>query len=107
MKAVLAYSRNVTRDYLDFAALVTGTTEDRAMRSLMALDDQYRGLQTSSMRLEIAKALAAASPFDLEGLDLGRYKGLAPEWRDWRRTEQICRRFGTLLAERLMTEGAP
>ncbi len=106
IKAFLAYSRNATRDYLDFAALTTCSSQDQVLATLLKLDDQYRGLQTASVRLEVAKALASPRPFDLEETDLSRYKALAPEWHDWRRTEEICRRFGLLLGERLIAGGS-
>lgn len=102
MKAFLAYSRNTLRDYLDFAALATRATDDQTLGALLKLEEQYRGLQTASVRLEVAKALAGAAPFDLEETDLSRYKGLAPEWRDWRRAEAICRRWGLLLSEKIL-----
>jgi hypothetical protein len=106
IKAFLAYSRNAVRDYLDFAALSACLAEDRVLEVLLKLDDLYRGLQTASVGLEVAKALAGARPFDLESTDLSRYKALAAEWHDWRRTEQICRRFGLLLGQRLV-DGEP
>jgi hypothetical protein len=106
MKAWLAYSRNALRDYLDFAALSTRSTDERTLAALLELDEQYAGVQTSSVRLEVAKALAASLPFDLEQVDLSCYKGLAPEWRDWRHTEAICRRLGLLLAERIIGGGS-
>lgn len=105
IKAFLAYMRNALRDYLDFAALTTCTTEDTVLGALLALDDLYRGLQSSSVCLEVAKSLAAARPYDLEETDLSRYKGLDPAWHDWSRTENLCRRFGVLLGERLTDGG--
>jgi hypothetical protein len=106
IKAFLAYSRNAVRDYLDFAALAACMTEARVLDVLLRLDDLYHGIQTASVRLEVAKALAGARPFDLEATDLSRYKALTAEWHDWRRTEEICRRFGLLLGQRLIDEEA-
>ena len=63
MKAFLAYDRNTTRDYLDFAALSECAAEDVVLRSLLKLDTRYGGLQTDSVGLEVAKALCAAAPF--------------------------------------------
>ncbi|HEY3245283.1 MAG TPA: hypothetical protein VGM03_18225 [Phycisphaerae bacterium] len=101
MKGFMLYSRNALRDYVDFAALARCATESVVLDALGKLDDDYRGLQTQSLRLEVAKSLAAARPYDLESTDLSRYKGLVPEWREWRRTEGICRHFGALLGERI------
>jgi len=102
MKAYLAYSRNATRDYLDFAALSECATEDLVLSSLLKLERQYGELQTASICLEVAKALAQPEPYDLSATDLSRYKALAPEWQDWKKTEEICRRYGLLLGEKIV-----
>lgn len=104
MKAYLAYSRNATRDYLDFAALSECVGQDEVLASLLKLDDRYGELQTASVSLEVAKTLAKAEPFDLEEMDLSNYKALVSEWQDWRKIEKICRRFGVLLGERLISD---
>lgn len=106
IKAFLAYSRNAVRDYLDFAALSTLADEDSVLTSLLRLDVKYAGLQTSSIQLEVAKALTAALPYDLEGADLSRYLSLVLRRQDWTRTEGICRHFGVLFAERMFAEDA-
>jgi hypothetical protein len=104
MKALLAYSRNVVRDYLDFAALTTGAAEAYVLEALSNLDRLYGHLQTSSVALEVAKSLSKPEPIDLQGLDLTRYRALAPEWQDWRRTEQLCQHYGILFGQRLVGE---
>jgi hypothetical protein len=105
IKAYLAYARNATRDYLDFAALTTCATDDEVASVLWRLDELYEGVQQASVRLEVSKALSSASPFDLEGTDLTHYKGLAVEWQDWKRVAETCRRFGVRLAEKLVLGG--
>ncbi len=102
MKALLAYTRNTVRDYLDFAALTTCTEEAEVLEALDRLDPFYGHLQTSSVALEVAKSLSKAEPLDLQGLDLTRYRALAPEWLDWHRTEQICHHWGILFGQRLL-----
>lgn len=102
MKAYLAYSRNATRDYLDFAALSECIGQDGVLTALLKLDERYGELQTASVSLEVAKTLTKAEPFDLEEMDLSNYKALASEWQDWRKIEKICRRFGILLGEKLI-----
>jgi hypothetical protein len=102
MKAFLAYSRNVVRDYLDFAALTTCTDEAHVLEALGSLDRLYGHLQSSSAALEVAKTLSKPEPTDLQGADLSRYRALAPGWHDWRRTEQICQHFGVLFGQRLV-----
>ncbi len=102
MKAYLAYSRNATRDYLDFAALSECVSEDEVLSSMLKLDERYGELQTSSVGLEVAKSLTKAEPFDLEETDLSNYKALASDWQNWRKIDKICRRFGVLLGDKLI-----
>lgn len=90
------------RDYLDFAALSECTTEEKVLVGLMKLDERYGELQTNSVRLEVARTLAAPQPEDFLRVDLSDYKALASEWHDWKRTEEICRRFGILLGEKII-----
>lgn len=102
MKAYLTYSRNATRDFLDFAALSECVSEQEVLDSLLKLDFRYGELQTASVALEVAKALSEAAPFDLDEVDLRNYKTLSEEWRYWSKIETICNRFGVLLGEKLV-----
>ncbi len=102
MKAFLAYDRRVTRDFLDFAALSDQMLEREVVDSLLKLDMRYGELQTASVGLEVAKALSAAAPFDLNEAELPAYKGLAPKWHNWEATRGICHRFGVALGESLL-----
>ena len=102
MKAFLAYDRNATRDYLDFAALSECASPEAVLDSLLKLDIRYGSLQTASAALEVAKALCAAAPFDLDELELPRYKGLTAKWHRWETTRALCQRFGVLLGEALV-----
>ena len=105
MKAFLACDRNATRDYLDFAALSECVSEAAVLQSLLKLDARYGGLQTASVALEVAKALSAAAPFDLDESELPHYKGLTEKWRRWETTRILCQRFGALLGEVLVRGG--
>jgi len=105
MKAFLAYDRNATRDYLDFAALTECAAPQSVLDALMKLDARYGALQTASVGLEVAKALCAAAPFDLDESELPRYKGLTEKWHRWETTRAICHRFGVLLGEALVQGG--
>lgn len=102
MKALLSYQRKTVRDFLDFAALSECTSEEEVLSSLLKLDDRYGELQTNSLRLEVARTLADPKPTDISNVDLSYYKGLAPEWHNWSRTENICRKFGLLLSEKII-----
>jgi hypothetical protein len=102
MKAFLAYQRKTVRDFLDFAALTTCTNNEEVIASLLKLDERYGETQTNSVRLEVARNFANPNPIDLENVDLSHYKALAAEWQDWKRTADICRKFGILLGERIL-----
>jgi hypothetical protein len=102
MKAFLAYDRNATRDFLDFAALSERLSESQALGSLLKLDERYGELQSASVALEVAKALSAAAPYDLNEAELPSYKGLVPKWHNWPVPRDICQRFGGLLGEALL-----
>lgn len=105
MKAFLAYDRNVTRDYLDFAALTECASAEATLESLLKLDPHYGGLQTASVALEVAKALSAAAPYDLNEADLPHYKGLVGKWNRREAMRDICQRFGVLLGDALIQGG--
>ncbi len=105
MKAFLAYDRNATRDYLDFAALTECAAPHGTLDALLKLDARYGALQTASVGLEVAKALCAVTPFDLDESELPRYKGLTEKWHRWEATRAICQRFGVQLGEALVQGG--
>ncbi len=102
MKAFLCYDRNATRDYLDFAALSECASPQAVLKALLKLDTRYGSLQSNSVGLEVAKALCAATPFDLDELELPLYKGLGEKWHRWEATRTICHHFGVLLGEALV-----
>jgi hypothetical protein len=102
MKAFLAYNRGVTRDFLDFAALSQCVSEGEVLDSLLKLDKRYAEVQASSVALEVAKALSAAAPFDLNEAELPQYKALDQKWHKWDATCSICHRYGVLLGQALM-----
>ena len=102
MKAFLSYQRKTVRDFLDFAALSECTSETEVIDSLMKLDERYGELQTNSVRLEVARTLADPKPTDFTKVNLSHYKALAPEWQDWKRTEEICKKYGFLLSEKII-----
>jgi len=102
MKAVLAYRRGATRDFLDFAALAETAGVPETEASLRRIDERYGSLQTTSVALGVAKALTAASPTDLDGVDLPNYKGLRGPWHDWTRVVTSCQFFGKRLGEWLV-----
>lgn len=102
MKAYMAYSRNATRDYVDFAALAAVAGDEGAVVSLLKSDQRYGHLQAHSVAYSIARALASPDPRDLSEIDLSNYKGLVDPWRDWSQVAEACRRIGILLGQRLV-----
>jgi hypothetical protein len=104
MKAYLAYSRRATRDFVDFAALAACTDDTAALETLLRSDSRYGELQTDSVSLEIAKALAEPQPYDLDSIDLRAYKAIQKPWDDWQHVSGICKKLGILFAERLLSE---
>ena len=104
MKAFLAYSRQTTRDFLDFAALTECLAEKEVLGSLLKLEQRYGETQTASVALEVAKSLSACAPFDLNEAELPSYKGLVRKWHAWAATKSICQRYGVVLGEAIVGE---
>ncbi|HVU64393.1 MAG TPA: hypothetical protein VHC70_10480 [Phycisphaerales bacterium] len=98
MKAYMAYSRNATRDFLDFAALASVAGEAATIASVLKSDERYGDLQTTSVLRAICGVLIDPRPYDLGSVDLSNYKGLLPGWRDWNRTVEVCRGIGQRVA---------
>ena len=102
MKAFLLYRRKALRDFLDFAAVAEGTTDEEVLRSVQKLDERYGELQTNSVRLDVSRTLVNPEPVDLEGTDISHYRSLASEWHDWNRTADICKKFGFMLGQKIV-----
>lgn len=101
MKGYLAYARNAARDYLDFAALAALAGDDATLLALLKSDARYGHLQSGSAAFAIAGRLLDPAPYDLPSVDLADYKGLKPEWQEWRKVRGLCQRVGERLGERL------
>jgi hypothetical protein len=97
-KAFLAYSRNLTRDFIDLAALSESASEAQMVESLRKVDSRYGHTQTISVGLEVAKALSVCAPHDLNEADLANFKALNPKWHGWEETRRISQRLGEQLA---------
>ena len=98
MKAFLAYNRNTTRDFIDLAALSECSTQAAVIESLRKLDIRYKEVQSTSVCLGVAKALALCAPYDLVETELPKYKALSPKWHSWETTQRICQNLGEMLA---------
>lgn len=97
IKAVLILRRNATRDYLDFAALSTHLGEAQACAALLDLDALYPQDTGESVLQQLIKQLATPMPYDLEGIDLREYKGLAEAWQDWAAVIKQCEHMSVAL----------
>lgn len=107
MKAYLAYARNATRDFVDFAALASCADPEEVLTSLLKSDPRYGSLQSGSVSMEIAKRLSDPHPYDLSEIDLRQYKGLDARWASWDSVAGSCRDIGEQFAKRLVVEGEP
>lgn len=97
VKAWLVLRRNAVRDYLDLVALAA-RLGDRAGEILVGIDEFYadqHGPGGSRIATQLAKQLAQPAPYDLDDVDLSRYRKLVPEWRAWAAVEAACRALAT------------
>ena len=90
IKAVLILKRNATRDYVDFAALARHLGITKSVEALRHLDEIYPQPNEESALQQLEMQLAAALPYDLEGVDLSEYRGLVAPWTDWNAVHAAC-----------------
>ena len=99
IKGWLVLRRNAVRDHLDLVALAA-RLGDRAAAVLATLDDYYADqLRADGRRVatQLAKQLAEPRPYDLDDVDLSRYRKLVPEWRSWPTVAAACRSLGAAM----------
>lgn len=92
IKAWLVLRRNAVRDHLDLVALAARLGA-RAAETVGGLDDYYadqHGAGGRRVATQLAKQLAEPRPYDLDDVDLSRYRKLVPEWRSWPAVEAAC-----------------
>jgi hypothetical protein len=102
IKAVLILKRNATRDYLDFAALADRIGDDQAILALCSFDSLYPQPNGESALQQLQVQLATPLPYDLDEVNLGEYKHLAPRWHDWSAVELACAACATLIFDRII-----
>ena len=108
IKAWLVLRRNAVRDYLDVVALAD-RLGDRAPATLNALDDYYADQLGSGSRraaTQLAKQLAEPRPYDLDDVDLSRYRKLVPQWRSWADVEAATRALAAAMLADFVGEDA-
>ncbi len=108
VKAWLVLRRNATRDYLDVVALADRLDDPAGV--LVRLDEYYADQQGEHGRrvaTQLAKQLAEPVPYDLDAVDLARYRKLDPRWRDWERVRAASLRLAQDLLAAIATEPQP
>jgi hypothetical protein len=99
IKAWLVLRRNAVRDYLDLVALAKRLGE-RAAEVVVGIDEFYadqHGPGGSRIATQLAKQLAQPTPYDLDDVDLSRYRKLVAEWRSWGAVEAACVDFAAAM----------
>jgi hypothetical protein len=102
IKGVLILSRNATRDYLDFVALVDHMGDDKVVEALHRFDDLYPQPNKESALQQLQIQLANPLPYDLDEVSLGEYKNLDRRWHDWQSVMNVCVRCATLIFDRIV-----
>lgn len=104
IKAFLCLERNATRDYLDLAALASHVGIEAAGEALWCMDDLYpqKNGDPWAVRTQLVMQLAAPSPYDLEGDDLGEYKGVRPPFNRWGHIADECGKLSDWLLNACM-----
>lgn len=107
IKAWLVLRRNATRDYLDVVALARRLGLRETARVILGLDAYYEdqiGAEGRRVATQLVRQLAEPSPYDLSEVDLGHYRKLAEEWRDWGRVVAETRDLASAVLD-LLAEG--
>lgn len=93
VKAFLVVQRNVTRDYLDTAALARRTGLPEALATLAEIDHFYvdRSREPDSVLTALVQRLAEPDPRDSRvTTQLAAYRGLDRRWHDWSAVVAAC-----------------
>jgi hypothetical protein len=102
IKAVLILQRNVTRDYVDFAALFDRLGNEGAVSALRAFDSLYPQPKGESALLQLQIQLASPLPCDLDEVKLAEYRHLAPRWHQWSVVQAACTVCATRIFDRIV-----
>jgi len=103
VKGWLIIDRNVTRDYLDFAAL-SATLDDMTLEHALSLfNDCYRDVardgsdRATNPLMQLQWQLDAPHPDDLEETPPSSYRGIQPPWDDWAVIADQCERTARII----------
>ncbi|MEO5704024.1 MAG: type IV toxin-antitoxin system AbiEi family antitoxin domain-containing protein [Candidatus Limnocylindrales bacterium] len=104
IKGWLAVSRNVTRDFLDVAAISDHLGLERAAAALSPLDRLYPQGESGAVRQQLMRQLAMPRPADLADIAprLAAYKGIDPRWGRWEAVGRQCAELSMAMADALV-----
>ena len=102
IKAFLAYDRDVTRDFVDFAELACLLDADTVVDALAVLDEKFTWEKQPSVVLEVTKALLRPDPHDYEMRGFEAMRFLKPRLRTWSAVVEKCQDIGRRLSVRLL-----
>lgn len=102
IKAFLAYERNTTRDFVDFAELSMLQTDGEVVDALASLDDRYASERQPSILLNVTKALLQPEPYDRDSGGFESLRFLRPKLRGWSAVSAKCAKVGRALSVRLL-----
>lgn len=105
IKAFLAYERNYTRDFFDFAELSSLLPQAAVVSDLLEIDAKLGWERQPTVLLEVAKALVHCEPRDLGSHGFEALRLLSPRLKSWDEVKEVCLNIGRLLVERAIGGG--
>jgi hypothetical protein len=104
VKAFLAYDRDCTRDFVDFAELSGLLDPEKVVDALRVIDEKFRWEKQPSVIVEVIKALLHPDPHDREMDGFETLRLLEPKLRTWEEVAEKCRDIGRRLSIRILGE---
>jgi hypothetical protein len=102
IKAFLAYDRDFTRDFVDFAELASLVPVEAAVSALVTLDEKFAWEKQPSVVLEVVKVLLNPDPHDHESHGFETLRLLHPRLSRWPDVRAKCQGIGRRLSLRLL-----
>jgi hypothetical protein len=76
--------------------------DQKIAESLRHFDRLYPQTNGESALQQLQIQLAAPLPYDLEGINLGEYKNLAPRWQNWEAVKAECIQCAILIFDEII-----
>ena len=102
IKAFLAYDRDFTRDFVDFAEISCLLDPVQVVDALSVLDETLRWEKQPSVILEVIKTLLVPQPHDRGTHGFETLRLLNPKLKTWDEVAQKCKDIGRDLAIRIL-----